>query len=127
MGLRVAASSDARALAIRDHILPLIRQHGTIEDLENKDSVLRLIVLRRDAWRFTHWTPFNALNPSQASSPAYRHALAQQRTRADLPYGLDISHDDTELLSLLWAESGMFVVVRFVRGTWEEAVLALQM
>ena len=38
MSLRVAASGDARALAIRDHVMPLVRAHGTLEDLEDKNS-----------------------------------------------------------------------------------------
>ena len=84
MGLRVAASSDARALAIRDHVLPLVREHGTLEDLEGKDSTLRLIVLEQDPWCLIHWTPFNALAPAEASSPGYRHALERQRRRPAL-------------------------------------------
>ncbi len=125
MSLRVAASSDARALAIRDHVLPLVREHGMIQDLEDKDSTLRLLVLEHGSWLFTHWTPFNALAPTDASSPGYRHALERQHTRADLPYGLDICFADATLLSVLWAEVGSFEVVRFIRGPWEDGALAL--
>jgi hypothetical protein len=125
VSLRVAASSDARALAIRDHVLRIVRAYGTLEDLEDKDSTLRLIVLKRDPWRFTHWTPFNALASTEASSPGYRHAVERQHTRRDLPYGLDVWHERAKVLSLLWADDGPFQVVGFVRGAWEEAVLAL--
>lgn len=125
MSLRVAASADARALAIRDHVLPLVRAHGTLEDLEGKDSTLRLLVLERGSWRFTHWTPFNALGLTEASSPGYRHALERQHIRPDLPYGLDIWHEGTKVLSLLWADEGSFKVVELVRGNWEQAALAL--
>jgi hypothetical protein len=45
MTLRVAASSDANALAIRDHLLPIVRAHGLLADFEGKDSPLRLFVL----------------------------------------------------------------------------------
>jgi hypothetical protein len=125
MRLRVAASSDTRVLAIRDHVLPLVREHGDIQDLEAKDSTLRLIVLKRDSWLITHWTPFNALGPTEASSPSYRHALERQHTRPDLPYGMDICHEGAKLLSLLWADAGTFEILRFIRGPWEDAALAL--
>jgi hypothetical protein len=125
MSLKVAASGDARALVIRDHVLPIVRAQGTLEDLEDKDSTLRLIVLERDAWRFTHWTPFNALASVEASSPGYRHALNRQHTRLDLPYGLDVWHERARVLSLLWADEGSFEVKDFVRGAWEDAALAL--
>jgi hypothetical protein len=126
MGLKVAASGDANALAIRDHLLPIVRAHGTLEDLEDKDSPLRLLVLERGPWCFRHWTPFNALAPTQASSPGYRHALERQHTtRPDMPYGLDVSHDDANVLSLLWVDAATFKIVNFVRGAWEDAVLAV--
>ena len=131
MSLRVAASGNARALAIRDHVLPLVREHGRLEDLDNKNSTLRLIVLERDAWLFTHWTPFNALARTDASSPGYRHAVERQRARPDLPYGLDVHHAGTKVLSLLWAdergahERGAVAVEIFIRGAWEDAALAL--
>jgi hypothetical protein len=125
MSLRVAASSDVRALAIRDHVLPLVREQGVIQDLEDKSSSLRLIVLERDPWQFTHWTPFNALARTEASSPGYRHALAGQHTRPGLPYGLDVQHDGTKVLSLLWADEGAFEVLAFVRGAWEDDALAM--
>jgi hypothetical protein len=125
MSLKVAASADANALAIRDHLLPIVRAHGLLEDLEDKDSSLRLLVLERGSWRFLHWTPFNALAPTQASSPTYRHALERQHTRPDLPYGLDVWHDGTNVLSLLWADGATFKVLSFVRGAWEDAALAI--
>ncbi len=125
MTLHVAASADANALAIRDHILPIVREHGALEDLEGKNSPLRLIVLERQAWRFAHWTPFNALARGQASSPGYRHALANQHTLLDLPYGFDVWHDGSQVLSLLWADAGTFQVVSFHRGLWEAEAMAL--
>ncbi len=125
MKLRVAASGDARALAVRDHVLPIVRARGILEDLEGKDSTLRLVVLEHDPWYLTHWTPFNALAPTEASSPGYRHALERQHTRPDLPYGLEIRYEQTKVLSLLWADDGVFEVVTFVRGSWEDTALAL--
>jgi hypothetical protein len=122
MSLKVAASSDARALAIRDHILPLVREHGSLED---KDSTMRVMVLERAPWKLVHWTPFNALDHAEASSPGYRHALQRQHTQPDLPYGLNVRHEQVEVLSLLWADDGAFKVRTFLRGPWEATALAL--
>ena len=121
MSVTLVSSSDDRALAIRDHLLPLIRDHGRQE--VQRDTV-RLISLQRGPWLFNHWTPFSELSPEEASSPGYRHALERQRTRPDLPYGLEVWRG-TKVLSVLWADDRSFSVETFVRGSWEEEALAL--
>jgi len=121
MTLRLVSSSDDRALAIRDHLLPLLHDRGTLEI--QRDTV-RVVRLRLDAWTLSHWTPFNELPQGEAASPGYRHALQRQRTHPDLPYGLDVWHG-ARVLRILWADDGSFEVVSFVRGTWEDAALAL--
>jgi hypothetical protein len=50
--------------------------------------------------------------------------LERQRTRPDLPYGLDIWHDQ-KVLSILWSDEGHFEVTTFVRGSWEDEALKL--
>jgi hypothetical protein len=59
MTLTLVSSGDGPALMIRDHLLPLVREHGT---LEIQRDVARLIALRKDAWVIEHWTPFNELS-----------------------------------------------------------------
>ena len=122
MALRLVSSGDGPALAIRDHLIPLVRERGTLE--VQRDSVRR-ITLRAAAWVIEHWTPFNDLSPGEASSPGYRHALERQHTMSDLPYGLDVWHAGAKVLSLLWADGGAFEVIGFVRGGWEAEALAL--
>jgi hypothetical protein len=122
INLRLVSSSDDRALAIRDHLLPLVRERGT---LEVQRGSVRLISLQMEPWSFDHWTPFNELSPGEASSPGYRHALERQRTRPDLSYGLDVWHGAKVMLSILWADDGAFEVVSFIRGPWEDEALAL--
>jgi hypothetical protein len=122
MSLRLIASSDDGALAIRDHLLHLIRDRGLLEC--QRDAV-RLITLQLDPWLLKHWTPFNDLSPEQAASPGYRHALARQRTRPELPYGLEVWCDGRKVLCVLWAQDGCFEVDSFVRGSWESEALAL--
>ena len=121
MGVRLASSSDDRAIAIRDHLLPLVRDRGR---LEVQRDAMRIVSLQLGPWLFNHWTPFNELSPEQASSPGYRHSLARQHTRPDLPYGLEVWRG-TKVLSLLWGDDGSFAVESFVRGTWEDEALAL--
>ena len=121
MSLQLAASSDGRALAIRDHVLPLLRERGTLQI--QRDAV-RLIELRMDQWTFRHWTPFNELHAGEASSPGYRRAIERQRGQRDLPYGFEIWHG-AKVLRVLWGDDGSFDVVSFARGPWEDSALAL--
>ena len=122
MALKLVSSGDDRALAIRDHLVPLVREHGT---LERQRGPVRLVALRSGPWTVEHWTPFGELSPGEASSPGYRHAVERQRTRPDLPYGLDLWHDEARVLGVLWSDDGASEVVAFVRGPWEDEALAL--
>jgi hypothetical protein len=121
MTLRLVSSGDDRALAIRDHILPLLREYGALE--VQRDTV-RVVELRIGAWIFRHWTPFNDLAPGEASSPGYRHAIERQHAKPDVPYGLDVYHGG-QVLSVLWSDDGTMEVATFIRGPWEEEALAL--
>jgi len=122
LNLTLVSSGDGRALAIRDHLLPLVRERGTLE--VQRDAV-RLIALRMETWAFEHWTPFNDLTPGEASSPGYRHALERQHTTPDLPYGFEVWRAGAKVLSVLWADDGTFKVVDFACGPWEAEALAL--
>lgn len=122
MTLRLASSNDHLALAIRDHVLPLVRSLGTLED---QWGGLRRITLSMDPWSFSHWTPFKALSSGEASSPGYRHAIEQQRAGATLEYGLDVRYRGHRVLGLLWSDEGSYAVTVFERGDWETQVLAL--
>ncbi len=121
MSLKLVASSDDRALAIRDHLLLLVRQGG---GLEIQRDLVRLITLERAPWVIHHWTPFNDLLPGEASSPGYRRAVERQHATLDLPYGLEAWHG-AKVLSVLWADDGRFEIASFVRGPWEDLALAL--
>jgi hypothetical protein len=122
MNVRLVSNSDDQAIAIRDHILTLLRQAGAVQI--QRDTV-RLTELRMGVWAFRHWTPFNELGREEASSPGYRHAIERQRTKQGLPYGLDVWHG-AKVLRILWAEDGVIEVASFIRGTWEDEVLTLQ-
>jgi len=121
MTLKLVASGNDRALAIRDHVLPLLRREGTLE--VQRDTV-RLVEHNVGPWSFRYWTPFSALFPGEASSPGYRHAIERQHSRPDLPYGLEVWYG-TQVLRVLWADGGAFEIANFVRGPWEQEALAL--
>lgn len=121
MNLKLVASSDNRALAIQDRLLPLVRAGGK---LEVQQGLVRLVVLKQAPLLIHHWTPFNDLQPGEASSPGYRHAVERQHAAPDLPYGLGVWHG-VKVLNILWANDGRFEVVSFVRGAWENLALAL--
>lgn len=122
MTLRLVSSGDDRALAIRDNLVPLVRGQGT---LEIQRGPVRLVALRTGPWTIEHWTPFGDLSPDEASSPGYRHAVERQRTRSDLPYGLDLWRDSARVLGVLWSDDGASQVAAFARGPWEDEALAL--
>jgi len=121
MNLRLVASGDDRALAIRDHLLPLVRQAGRIEI---QRDLVRVVTWEQPPWVIRHWTPFNELQPGEASSPGYRRAVERQHATPDLAYGLEVWHG-TKVLSVLWADDGRSDVRNFIRGPWEDLALAL--
>jgi hypothetical protein len=123
MTLRLVSSGDDRALVIRDYLLPLVRARGR---LEVQRDAMRLITLQMGPWTVTHWTPFNDLDPDEASSPGYRHALERQQAGPVLPYGMEVWHDENKVLSVLWAEEGTSEISSFVRGPWEDEALLLR-
>ena len=122
MTLTLVSSGDDRARAIRDHLVPLVRLSGSQE--VQRDSV-RLISLQTGPWSITHWTPFNELTSGEASSPGYRHALERQQAAQSLPYGLEVSHDGSKVLGILWADDGTWEIPHFHRGPWEDDALSL--
>jgi hypothetical protein len=87
MILKLIASSDGRACAIRDHLVTLVRAGG---GLEVQRGPVRLMSLEQGSWVINHWTPFNELQPGEASSPGYRHAVERQHSIPDLAYGLEV-------------------------------------
>ena len=124
MRLRLVATNNGRAIAIRDHVLPLLRQGGAIQ--VQRDAV-RVTELRIGVWMFRLWTPFNELSREEASSPGYRRAIERQRTRKALPYGLDIWYGTTKVLQMLWSDDDETIeVMIFVQGPWADQVLLLQ-
>jgi hypothetical protein len=84
---------------------------------------LRLITLQTGPWTVYHWTPFNDLDPEEASSPGYRHALERQQAGPVLPYGIEVWHNADKVLCMLWADDSTSEVISFICGPWEDEAL----
>jgi hypothetical protein len=112
----------ARALAIRDHLLPLIRAHGFV--LEAGGGSLRIVMWRAGRFRFALRGP--PITPWPGTSPpgSYAAALARQRADPVPPWGLDVWHD-RKVLSLRWDDAGRAEVISFNRGRWEAEALTI--
>ena len=113
----------AHALAIRDHVLPLIRERGALQSI----GIVRIVTVV--AWEakpllFTLRTPFSG-GPKEGPAPSYQHALLRQQAKAVLPYGLDVWHRGRKVMSLEWSGAGESNLIRFMAGEWEAEVLAL--
>ena len=116
----IQTDRTARALAIRDHLLPLIRVQGAMEEIGG--SGLRMVMWKAGRFAFALRSPFNPLPNTALDS--FRAALAKQRANPVLPWGLDVWHGH-KVLSLQWDDAGRVDVVSFTRGPWEDEALAL--
>src|SRR4051812_30764305 len=103
----MSAPSDPteRAMALRDHLLPLIREHGAAQEISGPTG--RMAVRKVERFTFALHSPW--LDGGGKPMPAW---------------GLDVWHGD-KVLSLRWDDPGAVEVVSFTRGPWEEAALAL--
>jgi hypothetical protein len=122
MTLRLVSSGDDRALAIRDHLVPIVRERGM--------------------WSFNAascgWSPCGpAPGPSStgrpsASCPRTRRPRPATGTRwsgsargRTCPTGSTCGATGARVLGVLWSEDGASQVAAFVRGPWEDEALAL--
>ena len=108
-------------LAIRDHLLPLIRQRGSLQLV----GTVRIITWEAEPFRFALRTPFSGLAKEEGPAPSYQHALARQQAKPVLPYGLDVWHGGRKVMSLQWSDTGATELISFRAGEWRTAALAI--
>jgi hypothetical protein len=120
----MSAPSDPteRAVAIRDHLLPLIRERGAAQEISGPTG--DMAVWKVGNFTFALHSPFNPWRVETPPAAAYSQALARQRSKTAPAWGLDVWHGG-KVLSLRWDDPGGIEVVSFFRGPWEEAALAL--
>ena len=135
----------ARAIAIRDHVLPLIREHGTLDrhpfgksyitttrwfcTLSGETLPERAARTDQGLLIFSLRTPFSNWDAVRSPVPSYAQALAKQqatRGRPVLGYGLDIWRSGSnKVLSIEWDDDGRSNLISMKPGAWEEECLAL--
>jgi hypothetical protein len=120
MNLRLVASNDAVRLRFETTFFCWFVKAVSLV----QRGLVRLVTWEQAPWVVHHWTPFNDLQPGEASSPGYRHAVERPHAMPDLPEGLEAWHG-VKVLRVLWADDGGFEVASFVRGPREDLALAL--
>ena len=113
----------ARALAIRDHLLPLFETHSVMQEVSGAAG--RLAVCTIEGFTCTLRGPFTAWPVEAPPAASYEQAISRQRAKPALPWRLDVWHGHT-VLNLQWGDDGTVEVISFTRGPWEDAALALQ-
>lgn len=116
-----------RAIQIRDHVLPLVRERGMFERLQGSRASICMIHWRIGALKFMLRTPFSGWPTRWQShqSLSYRAAILVQRARPVLGYGLDV-WQGRKVMSLQWDAKGDTEVISFHPGPWEDEVLSLR-
>ena len=113
----------ARALAIRDHLMPLIRVRGAMQEVSGAAG--HMAVWKVGNLTCTVRSPFTAWPAEAPPNAAYDQAISRQRAKPALPWCLEVWHVHT-VLNLQWDDDGAVEVVSFTRGPWEDDALALQ-
>ena len=116
---RLARGRVERAKALRDFVLPLIREEGTLERV----GPAAVVLWRTHSWSFLYRTPFSRLPSSEAPALSYLHALLLQHVRPLLPYGLDVWHGP-KVMSVEWNDIE-FHLISFRSGPWEAELMNL--
>ena len=115
----MASPKRERALAIRDHVLPLIRDRGSLQRLND----VSIVTWGARALRFALRTPSSSW-PNERTAPPYQQTLTGQQA-STLPYALDVWFAGRKVMSLEWSDAGAFNLIRFTAGEWEAKALAL--
>lgn len=110
-----------RALAIRDHVLPLIRAYGVMRVIGVRVEPARIVAWDAGDLSFMLRIPFTPWPPLARS---YAAAVAQQRANPVLPWVLDVWHS-RKVLSVQWDDAGAAEVIGFAHGPWEATALSL--
>ena len=113
-----------RAIAIRNHVLPLVRERGVQERFKIGEGFVSAVQWKHAVFTFGLWTP----NDMPTRGPVdYALAVAVQDTvEAALPNGLDVWHaGDGKVLSMEWDQDGKARLISMRSGAWEAEALAL--
>ena len=110
-------NSAERARAIRDFILPFVRENGKLQRI----GTISVLDWETTDWRFMHRTPFTKWPSLDAPTDNYLEALIQQSLEPILPYGLDVWRGP-KVMSIEWSDDA-FNIISFHSGSWEAELL----
>jgi hypothetical protein len=110
-----------RAIAIRDHLVPLIRAHGTLQEVSGMAG--RVATWSAQGFICALRSPFTPW-PAEVPVASFDQAILRQQGKQVLPWGLDVWHG-RKVLSLQWDDKGQVEVIGFTRGSWEAEALAI--
>jgi hypothetical protein len=116
---KIARERLARALAIRDHVVPLIYGRGV---LTGETDNVRILTWRAAFCGFLLRVPLN-LPPVDDERPM--RAPRPSGLPSELHYGLDVTRNRVRLLTVQWAENGRAELLFFKPGHWEADVLGI--
>jgi hypothetical protein len=122
-----ALDAERRAIAIRDHIVPLVQSRGQGHQYGRAgvSGLLHLTTWKCAPFRCVLRVPFRPPGvPGEAASQRAEPVPHQRSSPALLPYGLDVWRRQ-KVLSLAWDPDGLVEIVAFRRGAWEVEALAL--
>jgi hypothetical protein len=108
-----------RAVAIRDHLLPLIRQHGTFQP-KNHPSFIQFIARGFEVYLNS---PFLPLPKPRPPALFYEDALLWQRAKLVLPWRMAILNYTGKVLSLEWDNDEHAALISMRPGPWEAEIL----
>ena len=108
------------AIAIRDHVLPLLRAHATIRPISGVGSAAWWEV---NCFQFVLTTPFSDF-PDRPAARSYDEARLLQQSRKSFPYRLDVWHGK-KVMSVEWTEDGRFRLISFWPGIWQAEALGI--
>jgi len=117
----------ARAVEIRDHMLPLLRARGSLVRLtivSNPKIRPAFVEWQVGEYMFSLRTPFTNV-PKIRPARTYEEALLWKRARPLMPWGLDV-WKQWKRMSLQWDDTGAVEAISFRPGDWEAEVLALR-
>jgi hypothetical protein len=116
-----------RAVELRNMALEIVRERGSLQNMRVLEGEIPVLMFdRRPDLCILLRTPFQRLPEKTGPSDreikqygAYQAALVHQKSKGNLPYGLDIWRDG-KVLNVEWTDDdGRVDIVSYKPGDWE--------
>jgi hypothetical protein len=107
----------ARALALREAALSIIRRAGVWESAKVGSHEVKLLSAQLGGIHISYRTPFQQI-PQAGEALKYRAAQLGLKTPKNLPYGLDV-WAPKKVMNIEWDDQGNVALVSLRPGAWE--------